>query len=73
MPRVVEVFDHSTERGYSMTYEYEVLGNYGNDWEVVTIEDTVKDAVEMLACYRENDPKNPYRARRVRVNATIGR
>lgn len=36
--------------------EYEVQGNYGQGWEMVTTEETWKAAREQLKCYNENEP-----------------
>ncbi len=35
--------------------EYEVQGNYGYGWEMVTCEDSRKEAKERLREYRENE------------------
>jgi hypothetical protein len=34
---------------------FDLEGNYGHGWEVVTSEDTFKAAREQLKCYRENE------------------
>lgn len=36
--------------------EYHIEGNYGYGWEVVTAEDTRKEALQRLKEYRENEP-----------------
>lgn len=48
-------------------YEYEVQGNYGHGWEMVTTEETRAAAVEQRRCYDENEPEYPHRVRRVRA------
>ena len=40
---------------------YEVQGNYGYGWDVVTTENTREKALIMLACYRENEPRASHR------------
>ena len=47
--------------------EYEVQGNYAGTWEMLTTEETYKDAREMLKCYEENEPKYLHRIIRKRV------
>lgn len=49
--------------------EFEVQGNYGygHGFEMVTTEETRKDAKEQLKCYRENEPGIPFRIVRKRV------
>jgi len=39
-----------------MAYEYEVQGNYGQGWEMVTTEDNPNEANKRLQEYRENEP-----------------
>ena len=36
--------------------EWVILGNYGYGWDELCAEDTRKDAVAQLKCYRENEP-----------------
>jgi hypothetical protein len=43
---------------------WEIQGNYGQGWEVVTVEETRVGAVEMLECYHENEPEFRHRIRR---------
>ena len=49
--------------------EYEILGNYGYGWDVLTTEDNYKDAKNMLKCYNENEPMAPHmiKKRRIRI------
>lgn len=49
--------------------EYEILGNYGYGWDVLTTEDNHKDAKNMLKCYNENEPMVPHmiKKRRIRI------
>lgn len=54
--------------------EYEILADYGGKWEVVTVEETLRDALNMLKDYRENDHyarRHKYRKRRVPVNQEV--
>ncbi len=57
--------------------EYDIEGNYGQGWEVVTTEETYREAAAQVRCYRENVPGVPHRikARRVRIEevSTDGR
>lgn len=48
-------------------YEYQILGKYGSEWEIVTIESTRSDAKRMLRDYDENEPMYPHKIRKVRV------
>ena len=47
--------------------EWEIQGNYGHGWEMVTTEETYRQAREQLKCYRENEPGTPHRIKCVRV------
>lgn len=48
--------------------EFEVQTYYcGYGWECVTTEETRKDAIEMLNCYRENEPMYSHRIVKKRV------
>jgi hypothetical protein len=49
------------------TDEYEIQGNYGYGWEMVTTEETWKDARAQLRCYRENEPNASHRVKKIRV------
>jgi hypothetical protein len=46
--------------------EYEVQGNYGQGWEMVTTEETRKAAQEQRKCYDNNEPY-PHRIVKKRV------
>lgn len=46
--------------------EYHIEGNYGHGWEVVTVEDTYKEAKLRLREYNENEP-NPHRIMKRRI------
>jgi hypothetical protein len=46
--------------------EYEVQGNYGQGWEMVTTEETRKAAKEQCKCYDNNEPY-PHRIVKKRV------
>ena len=45
---------------------WDVEGNYGQGWEVVTAEETWKQTRERLKEYRENEPGTAFRARKRR-------
>jgi hypothetical protein len=51
-----------------MQYEYEIQGNYGYGWDMLTIESTRADAVAQLATYRANE-SIPLRIKKVKVEA----
>jgi hypothetical protein len=51
--------------------EYEIEGNYGYGWEVVTTEETYREAREQLKCYRENEPQYAHRLRVRRVRNEV--
>lgn len=46
--------------------EYEIQGNYGQGWEMVTVEETKKAAKDQLKCYNENE-SYPHRIVKKRV------
>ena len=50
--------------------EWEVQGNYGYGWEMVTTEETRADAKAMLRCYNENEPKYEHRIKKFRRRET---
>jgi len=50
--------------------EYEILGFYGYGWEVVTTEETRKEARDRLKEYYQNDGKHPYKIKKRRVKLT---
>ena len=47
---------------------YAIQGYYGSTygWEDVTIEESARDAREMLACYNTNERSIPHRIRKFR-------
>jgi hypothetical protein len=49
----------------SPKYEFEIQGNYGYGWEMVTTEETIEDARKQVKCYNENEP-NPHRIKMVK-------
>jgi len=49
-----------------VTYEYEVQGNYGYGWDLLTTEENRSDALAQLATYRANE-SIPLRIKRVKV------
>ena len=50
--------------------EFEIQGDYGYGWEMVTTESTWKEAKEQIKCYRENQPA-PYRIKMKRVKIAV--
>lgn len=48
-------------------YEYQVLGNYGQGWEVLTTESTREEARARVREYDYNEPMCPHSVRKVRV------
>jgi hypothetical protein len=52
-----------------MQYEYELQGNYGYGWDVLTTEATRSEALDQLRTYAENEPMTRLRISRVRVKA----
>lgn len=48
-----------------ITYEYEIMAFYSGRWEIVTTEETFKEAKEQLKCYNLNE-SNPHKIRRVK-------
>lgn len=53
----------------STMYEYEILGNYGYGWDVLTTEETLKEARAQLKCYQLNEDV-PVRIRKVKAEAS---
>ena len=51
--------------------EFELQGAYGQGWECLTTEDSMRAAIEQRKCYRENEGGS-YRivTRRVRIDAS---
>ena len=47
--------------------EYEIQGLYFGEQECVTVEETFKDAKEMVKCYRENEVGTPFRIKKKRI------
>lgn len=45
---------------------FEVQGNYGNGWEMLTTDDTREGADETKIEYDENETDYPHRVRRMR-------
>jgi hypothetical protein len=49
-------------------YEYEIQGDYGYGWDLLTTEETIKEARAQLSTYRINETI-PLRIKRVRAEA----
>lgn len=58
--------DHLAQHAAYEGYDYEVQGDYGQGWEMVTTEDNPRAAKESLRTYRENEPGIPFRTKRVK-------
>ena len=41
--------------------EYDIEGNYGYGWELVTCEDTLSEAKQRVEEYRDNEPGISFR------------
>lgn len=50
--------------------EWEIQGNYGQGWEMVTVEDSWKAAKAQAKTYRQNEPQ--YRHRIVKKRVKLG-
>lgn len=48
------------------SYEWQLLGNYGYGWDLLTIEDTRRAILRQLKVYQENEGGS-YRLKRVKV------
>ena len=51
--------------------EFEVQGNYGQGWEMVTTEETKEAADEQKRTYDENEPGTPHRVKRVEARRKV--
>jgi hypothetical protein len=49
-------------------YEYDIEGNYGYGYEMVTCEENIREARARLREYRENEPGTAFRIKRVRAD-----
>lgn len=49
---------------------WEVQGNYGYGWDMVTTEESHKEAIAMLKCYQENERNYPHRIVKKRERIT---
>lgn len=50
-----------------ITYEYELQGDYGYGWDILTTEETLKGAKDQMSTYRANERGVMYRIVKVRV------
>lgn len=48
-------------------WEYEVLGNWGYGWDMVTTEETKSEALVRLGEYRQNEKNAIFKIKRVKV------
>jgi len=49
-----------------VTYEYEIQGNYGYGWDILTTESSMKEARAQLVTYEKNEGV-PLRIKRVKA------
>ena len=56
---------YASVRKSNMQYEYEIQGNYGYGWDMLTTEATLPEARAQLATYQANE-SIPLRIKRVR-------
>jgi hypothetical protein len=49
-----------------MGYEWQLLGNYGNGWDLLTTADTRREISQNERDYRLNEPGVPLKIKRVR-------
>jgi len=54
------------ERGQKMGYEWQLLGNYGNGWDLLTTANTKREISQYERDYRLNEPSVPFKIKRVR-------
>ena len=50
-----------------MGYEWQLLGNYGSGWDLLTTASTRKELAQLERDYRVNEPGVPLKSRRVRA------
>jgi len=50
----------------TIKYEYEIQGNYGYGWDLLTTEETKAEALTQLKTYQENE-KIPLRIKKVKA------
>lgn len=48
-------------------FEWEVRGNFGQGWEMVTAAESVTEGRGLLKDYRDNDPEHAYKLVMVRI------
>jgi hypothetical protein len=48
-------------------YEWELLGNYGNGWDLLTTADSRKEILQLKKDYQLNEPTTPLKIKSVRV------
>jgi hypothetical protein len=64
---LLAVLGTTKESGEMMSYEYEIQGNYGYGWDILTTEETLPEAREQLKTYRANERGVLLKIVRVRV------
>lgn len=50
-----------------MAYQWELLGNYGSGWDLLTSADTRSEIRQLERDYQINEPATPLKIRRVRA------
>ncbi len=48
-------------------YDWELLGNYGNGWDLLTTADSRKEILQLKKDYQLNEPNTPLKIKSVRV------
>lgn len=51
-------------------YEWELLGNYGNGWDLLTTASTRAEILKLERDYHLNEPATPLKLKRVRERAS---
>ena len=51
--------------------EWQVQGKYAGYWDILTTEETYREAKAQLKCYNENEPEYPHRIVKKRVRKEL--
>jgi len=54
------------EREQAMGYEYQLLGNYGSGWDLLTTGESRREISQLERDYRLNEPGLPLKIKRVK-------
>ena len=52
-------------------YEWELLGNYGSGWDLLTTADSRREILQLEKDYQLNDPTTPLKIKSVRVSERV--